>query len=157
MTIKRKTPITVYKDGSINFQCSSELYGTTDAGGKAIHALKSGFVPLGDGCDYILTKKDKKDILDQLDMTWKKLLQEMFNIPEENMNNYCSDLHILFSEEVWKWLMDNYEFPQNIKVQLSNVKGQSWYGKQFIEIPFVYTEYHTKRKDYIKSLNTSKG
>ena len=63
---KRKTPIRVWKDGTISFQCTSELYAFTDASGKAVNALQSGFVPLGDGCDYILKKKDKITIRDQL-------------------------------------------------------------------------------------------
>ena len=141
---KRKTPIKVHKDGSISFQCSSELYSITDAGGKAVHALRSGFVPLGDGCDYTLTPKDKKDILDQLEMTWKELLQEMFNIPNENISNYCSDLQILFDKKIMDWLMENYPYPKIIELKVSDVKGQSWYCKQFIEIPFAYTEYHKK-------------
>lgn len=66
MNIKRKTPIKVWPDGRISFKCTSELYKITDAGGTAEHALKSGFVPLGDGCDYILTESDKKNIQRQL-------------------------------------------------------------------------------------------
>lgn len=64
--IKRKTPIKVWPDGTISFQCSSEMYGVTDAGGKAVNALQSGFVPLGDGCDYELTSTDKINIRKQL-------------------------------------------------------------------------------------------
>lgn len=66
MDIKKKTPIKVLRNGTISFRCSSELYTITDAGGTAKHALKSGFVPLGDGCDYILTETDKKNIRKQL-------------------------------------------------------------------------------------------
>ena len=63
---KRKTAIKVWPDGTISFKCSSEYYGVTDAGGKAEHALKTGFVPLGDGCDYKLKEVDKKNIKKQL-------------------------------------------------------------------------------------------
>ena len=63
---KRKTPIKVWPDGTISFQCTSKLYAITDAGGKAVDALQSGWVCLGDGCDYKLTEADKITIRDQL-------------------------------------------------------------------------------------------
>jgi len=62
----KKSEIKVFKDGSISFKCTSELYGTTDAGGTAENALQFGFVPLGDGCDYVLTDKDRENINNQL-------------------------------------------------------------------------------------------
>ena len=57
--IKRISPIIIHRDGTLSFQCTSELYGITDAGGRIDNALKMGFVPLGDGCDYELTDKEK--------------------------------------------------------------------------------------------------
>ena len=64
--ITRKTKIELTRDDTdrhrISFQCSSELYGVTDAGGYAEDALSRGFVPLGDGCDYHLTNGDKRQI-----------------------------------------------------------------------------------------------
>jgi hypothetical protein len=63
---KRKTPIIVLPDGTVSFQCSSSLYGVTDAGGKAVDVLKTGWVSLGDGCDYKLKEVDKKNIQKQL-------------------------------------------------------------------------------------------
>lgn len=62
MDIKRTTPIKIDSNGYISFQCTSEMYNVTDAGGKAKDVLKNGFVALGDGCDYVLTKNDKKQI-----------------------------------------------------------------------------------------------
>lgn len=61
MDIKRITPIEV-QEGRISFRCTSELYGTTDAGGLASDALTRGCVPLGDGCDYILSEDEKDEI-----------------------------------------------------------------------------------------------
>jgi len=59
----RKTDIELTKDDTgkhrISFQCTSEMYGVTDAGGYAEDALRLGFVSLGDGCDYVLTDYDK--------------------------------------------------------------------------------------------------
>jgi len=59
--IERITPISI-NNGYISFQYTSELYNVTDAGGQADIVLKNGFVPLGDGNDYVLTNNDKKQI-----------------------------------------------------------------------------------------------
>lgn len=70
--IKKKSKIVLTPDETgkhrISFKCTSSLYGVTDAGGYAEHALQSGFVPLGDGCDYRLTPGDIKQV--------KKLMKE---------------------------------------------------------------------------------
>ena len=76
------------------------------------------------------------------DMTLKEKIIKALEIPEDNFSNSSNDLMILYSDEVMNWLKANYEFPQNIKVDTSNVKGQSWYGKRFIEIPFAYEEFY---------------
>ncbi len=57
--VKRISPIMIHRDGTLSFQCESELYGITDADGKIEYALKLGFVALGDGDDYILTADEK--------------------------------------------------------------------------------------------------
>lgn len=66
MRVNRKTKIELTKDETgkhrISFQCSSSLYKITDAGGYAEDALQSGFVSLGDGCDYILQDWEKQHI-----------------------------------------------------------------------------------------------
>ena len=48
----------------------------------------------------------------------------------------CGDLYLLYTEGRYNWLIANYQFPENIKIELANVEGHSWYGKRFIEIPF---------------------
>jgi hypothetical protein len=65
-TPKRISDITVCSNGIISFECTSEMYGITDAGGKAADALKNGFVSLGDGCDYVLNEEDKAEIKKQI-------------------------------------------------------------------------------------------
>ena len=67
MKILRKESITVSNDGHISFKCTSKLYGATDASGKAEDALATGYIPLGDGCDYLLNKFDIKIIKRKLD------------------------------------------------------------------------------------------
>lgn len=57
-----RTSVISLCNGYLSFQCTSSLYGVTDAGGTAVSALKMGFVPLGDGCDYVLTINDKRQI-----------------------------------------------------------------------------------------------
>ena len=61
---ERKIQLTPDQSGKhrISFKTDSSLYGVTDAGGYAEDALRLGFVPLGDGCDYILKPEDKKEI-----------------------------------------------------------------------------------------------
>jgi hypothetical protein len=61
-SVWRKTPIKVLPDGTLSFQCNSDLYGVTDAGGHVEHAIKHGFVPLGDGCDYVLQEGEAEDL-----------------------------------------------------------------------------------------------
>lgn len=57
--------------------------------------------------------------------------------PEADVDYYQSDLHILYDKKIHDWLKANYKYPENLKVMASDVKGQPWYGKRFIEIPFV--------------------
>ncbi len=75
-------------------------------------------------------------------MTLKGQIKKALNISEESFGHYCSDLQILYTKEVMDWLEDNYDFMANVKIHTSNVKGQDWYGKRFIEIPFAYSEYY---------------
>jgi hypothetical protein len=63
--IKRISEIEI-NNGYLSFKCSSELYGVTDAGGTVEQALESGFVSLGDGCDYKLTSFDRDIIRTKL-------------------------------------------------------------------------------------------
>jgi len=74
-------------------------------------------------------------------MSLKKQLIKAFNMSESDFDNSNSDLFVLYSEKVMKWLKANYEFFKNVTISYSNVKGQSWYRRRFIEIPFSYEEF----------------
>jgi len=82
--IERVSEITLSKDNTgkhrISFKCTSELYGVTDAGGYAEDALRLGFVPLGDGCDYKLTDEEGIEIEKFLD-----------NMPDNKKYNYYQE------------------------------------------------------------------
>lgn len=83
--------------------------------------------------------------------TLKEQIKQALNTKEENFSNHCSNLYILYAKSIHTWLKDNYEFFNNVTVRHSNVRGQSWYGKAYIEIPFAYMEeYITNRKKHIK-------
>lgn len=84
-------------------------------------------------------------------MTLKEQLKLALGLTEDCFSNHNSDLLILFSDDTMDWLTVNYEFSQNIKIVISDVKGQSWYEKRYIEIPFAYEEYFTKRKTYLNN------
>jgi len=71
-------------------------------------------------------------------MTTKQRVQQEFNLAESAFSHYQSDLMVLFRQDVYDWLMQNYGFPKNIKVWTSNVKGQTWYAKRVIELPFAF-------------------
>ena len=61
---------------------------------------------------------------------------DLLKVPEAEYETFRSDLQILFTTERHHWLLENYEFPQNIQLHLANVEGHPWYGQWFIEIPF---------------------
>ena len=77
-------------------------------------------------------------------MTLKEELKQKLNIPEDDFSNHCSDLYLLWTKESEQYLRSNYEYWSNVEIYTSNVKGQEWFGKRFFDIPFAYTEYHTK-------------
>lgn len=62
------------------------------------------------------------------------------------LNHYASDLYILPSTEHERDLIINYLKSKDIyyTMSYSNVKDQSWYGKTFIEIPFMNTNENLK-------------
>lgn len=76
--------------------------------------------------------------------TLKERIKKALNVPETDFANHCSDLHLKYSHDREKWLRENYEFWCNVKIYTANVKESEWYGKRFFDIPFAYTEYHTK-------------
>lgn len=71
----------------------------------------------------------------------KQRLQKDLNLPETSFNNHCSDLYVLKTPEVTKWLNENYEYMCNVVDSYSNVEDQPWYGKRFYDIPFAFQEY----------------
>ena len=80
--------------------------------------------------------------------TIKQAIIEKFGIPEENFGNYSSDLHVLPTEEVSlsdirDFVMEKFNWCQ-CPMFFANVEGHDWYGQQFLEIPFGYSEYFTK-------------
>jgi hypothetical protein len=76
--------------------------------------------------------------------TTKDTIQALLNVPDSDLRNHCSDLYLLHTPEREKWLRENYEYWVNIRIVTANVKGGDWYGKRFFDIPFAFTEYHTK-------------
>jgi len=72
--------------------------------------------------------------------TLKDQLKKELDLKESNFGNHYSDLHVLYSPEVDKWLKDNYEFYCNVVKELANIEGHKWYGKYFLDIPFAHVE-----------------
>jgi len=74
--IQRKSKILLDRDETnrhrITFECTSAQYKTTEAGGYAEHALKLGFVSLGDGNSYKFTDKEKRSIKRRIAYSNKK-------------------------------------------------------------------------------------
>lgn len=81
---------------------------------------------------------------DWINANLKEAIKIALNVPESDFSNYCSDLYLLHTPEREKWLKENYQFWCNVRIERSNVDGQEWHGKRFFNIPFAYTEYHTK-------------
>jgi len=57
---------------------------------------------------------------------------------ENELGNWCSDLHVLKNSISTKFI-NAYEFKMNVTTFRSEIDGLIWY-----DIPFAYTEYHTK-------------
>lgn len=59
-------------------------------------------------------------------------------LPDDHIDSHCSDLYLLPSKECSQSQIAEWAKEQGLtpKGSYSNVKGQSWYGKHFIEIPF---------------------
>ena len=70
-------------------------------------------------------------------MTLKEQLQVAFHdLPDESFDTYASDLYVLYRADVWQWLQQHYKYARNCRIETSNVSGQPWFGKRFIDIPF---------------------
>ncbi len=61
-------------------------------------------------------------------------------VPVSDLSNHATDLQVLYTEERLELIKSLVDYPQNIEIHLSNIEGQAWHGKHFIEIPFAYTE-----------------
>jgi len=79
-----------------------------------------------------LTQQAKESISNNL----KKAMKGILNVPDSEFSTHSSDLYVIHTEKRLEWLKKWLTYPQNIVVSTSNVKGQDWYNKEFIEIPF---------------------
>jgi len=77
--------------------------------------------------------------------TLRELLQMDLNLPDESFGGHASDLYVLRTPEVLAWLYKNYKYYKNVTWFTSNVSGQSWYGKQALDIPFANMDYYTRK------------
>lgn len=73
------------------------------------------------------------------DLTVREQLLEA-GIKEDELGNWCSDLYVKVTPISEKFI-DNYEFKCNVTKFICNIDKELWY-----DIPFAYTEYHTKRR-----------
>ena len=69
-------------------------------------------------------------------MKLREQLQAQFGLPDDSFDTYMSDLYVLYRDDVWQWIQQHYKFARSCRIESSNVKGQSWFGKRFINIPF---------------------
>jgi len=73
----------------------------------------------------------------------QEALIKEFNLVEGEVSHYCTDLQIcpekVTVNDITHYLRQNYEHFNNVEVQVSDIQGQEWYGKRFIEIPFACT------------------
>lgn len=70
-------------------------------------------------------------------MTMKKELLNL-GMKEEEIGNWCSDLHVL-KNDISEKFVSGYEFKQNVTAFRSEIDRKMWY-----DIPFAYTEYHNR-------------
>jgi hypothetical protein len=72
-------------------------------------------------------------------MKLAETLKQEFNLPDENISGHESDLYILprsedESKRICRFIKSHGFY---FEMSYSDVKDQPWYGKRFIEIPFV--------------------
>ena len=69
--------------------------------------------------------------------------QQLLNLgmKEEEIGNWCSDLHVLKNDISTKFI-NEYEFKQNVKTFRSEIDGSIWY-----DVPFAYSEYYNERNN----------
>jgi len=67
--------------------------------------------------------------------TLKQKIKEQFGLKDEQFSSWCSDLYVLTSDPAVKKFAADNGF-KSAYFTRSDVKGQSWYNKTFLEIPF---------------------
>lgn len=72
-------------------------------------------------------------------MNLKEEIQQKFNLSEDHFSRHESDLYILPANASQSKLIEAFLKESKISFCLaySDVKGQTWYGKKFIEVPFM--------------------
>lgn len=64
-------------------------------------------------------------------------IKEAFpEMTDSDFHRYCSDLYVLYTPELDKWLKKHYSHYSNVIISVGNVEGGDWYGKRFFDIPF---------------------
>lgn len=71
--------------------------------------------------------------------TFKHLLMSYFSLPEENFTVYATDLYVLYRSDEEKQEIVKFCKGRKVmtKIAYSDVPGNSWFGKHFIEIPSI--------------------
>lgn len=70
-------------------------------------------------------------------MSLKEAIQKQFGYADECFGNYESDLHVLPHSHEMKAVRDFIVSQgHTATIVYSNVEGQDWYGRYFIEVPF---------------------
>jgi hypothetical protein len=60
---------------------------------------------------------------------------------ENELGNWCSDLHVLKNDISTEYMKNKYQFPMNVKTFRSAIDGTVWY-----DVPFAYSEYYAERR-----------
>jgi len=70
-----------------------------------------------------------------------ELMAEFPWLDERYFDTYYSDLYVFYDERIYNYLKDNYQFFDNIRIDFSNIPGQSWKDKRILIIPFANSVY----------------
>jgi len=76
--------------------------------------------------------------------TFLDKLKEKFGLNEDQISNHCSDLYVLPTDEDQRKDIRKFAEDEGWSIQnsYSNVEGNPWYGKWFVEIPFAFPDYY---------------
>ena len=78
-------------------------------------------------------------------MTLKEKLIELFGLGPECFDSHETDLYILPPDDLFQNVLGTIRALGHHPVQAySDVGGQDWHGKTFIDVPFAYTEHYNK-------------